>query len=294
MRLNTQYRTEARSLDLLTWVRHDLKEQSEAAHYGRHTILVFVDRLDLAVLRALRYAGSMRPTDLRVVHVVLDSAEADRLQSQWLDRDLGDRYPLELIDCPDRRLVRTISELAFDTVVADRAEVTVLLPRRSFQRISQRLLHDRTADSVAAAVARIPHVAATIVPFDTTLAADAIERIERLQQTQALVPELPVRASDAVSPALTRSERACAIADAGWRELVTVEGRVRSVQLGSAAGRSLEVQIVDETGGMRLLFMGRTHLAGLEPGRAVRVTGRAGRYRDHLAIANPAYELLNC
>ena len=82
MRLNRQYTSEARALDLVTAVR---KDQAEAPHYGRHTILVLVDRLDLAVLRALRYAGSLRPTDLRVVHVVLDTAVGDNLQRQWID-----------------------------------------------------------------------------------------------------------------------------------------------------------------------------------------------------------------
>lgn len=294
MRLNRQYRTEARSLDLVSWVRQDAKVQSDAAHYGRHTILVCVDRLDLAVLRALRYAGSIRPTDLRVVHIVLDTAEAEVLQREWLERGLGDRYPLELIECPDRRLVRTISELAFDTVVADRAEVTVLLPRRSFNRLSQRLLHDRTADGVAAAVARIPHVAATIVPFDTTLASDAIERLEQRQTAESTRPEIPVRANTAAAPLTRQFDGSAPIAEAQWRQKVTVEGRVHSVQLGAAAGRSMEVQIFDETGGMRLLFMGRTRIPGIEPGRAVRVTGRVGRYRDHLAIANPTYELLDC
>ncbi|MCU1657155.1 MAG: putative integral rane protein, partial [Pseudonocardiales bacterium] len=66
MRLNRQYRKEARSLDLVSWVRQD---QADAPHYARHTVLVLVDRLDLAVLRALRYAGSIRPTDVRAVHL---------------------------------------------------------------------------------------------------------------------------------------------------------------------------------------------------------------------------------
>ncbi len=86
-------------------------------------------------------------------------------------RGIGDRVPLTVVECPDRRLVRAASELALGIVVQDRAEVTVLLPRRTFRRLSQRLLHDRTADRIATALGRIPHVSATIVPFDTTLFA---------------------------------------------------------------------------------------------------------------------------
>ena len=288
MRLNRQYRSEARSLDLATWVR---KDQADAAHYGRHTILVLIDRLDLAVLRALRYAGSVRPTDLRVVHVVLDTDEAAELQRAWLARGLDKRYPLELVECQDRRLARTVGELAFGAVVEDRAEVTVLLPRRTFHRVSQRLLHDRTADDIAQAVSRIPHVAATIVPFDTTLPHDAIERIEERQRQAAARPALAARSESAAAlPA--RTNGTIAIGDATWRQKVTVEGRVRSVQLGASMGRSLEVQIFDESGGLRLLFVGRTQIPGLDCGTIVRATGRVGRVRGHLAIANPAYELV--
>jgi hypothetical protein len=291
MRLNRQYRSEAKSLDLATWVRSD---QAEAAYYGHHTILVLVDRLDLAVLRALRYAGSLRPTDLRVVHVVLDGAEAAALQQQWIDRGLCDRFPLEIIDCADRRLVRSVSELALDTVVNDRAEVTVLLPRRTFRRLSQRLLHDRTADRIAEAVGRIPHVAATIVPFDTTLSHEVIERLEQRQADAAGEPALsPPRSSNGGGLHLARAAGIAAIASVVWRDKVTVEGRVQRLQLGTTAGRGLEVEIFDETGGLRLLFMGRTRIPGVVPGAVVRATGRVGEYRGHLAIANPKYELVD-
>ena len=56
--------------------------------------------------------------------------------------------------------------------------------------MSQRLLHDRTADRIAEAVGRIPHVAATIVPFDTTLPHEQVERIEARQQDAAHEPAL--------------------------------------------------------------------------------------------------------
>ncbi len=170
MRLNRRYRAEAHALDLVTWIRAD---QAEAPHYARHTVVVLVDRLDLAVLRALRYAGSLRPTAVQAVHFMLDDRVAEQLRSDWVERGLGDRVPLVMVECEDRRLVHSVAEYAMNAVVADRAEVTVLLPRRTFGRLSQRLLHDRTADRIAEAVSRIAHVAATIVPFDTTLAARA-------------------------------------------------------------------------------------------------------------------------
>jgi amino acid transporter len=296
MRLNRRYRDEAHSLDLVTWIRQD---QAEAPHYARHTVIVLVDRLDLAVLRALRYAGSIRPTEVRAVHVMLDDKVAEQLQRDWIARKLGDRVPLQIVECPDRRLVRSAAELALDTVIQDRSEVTVLLPRRTFRRISQRLLHDRTADHIAEAVGRIPHVSATIVPFDTTLPHDTVERIEARQQEASREPALAaVRvghdepAADGALPGAPREDGTTPIGDVTWRQRVTVEGRVKAVQVGTTAGKSLEVQVFDETGGVRLLFFGRTQIPGLEPGTVLRASGMVGEYKGHLALANPRYEIV--
>jgi amino acid transporter len=291
MRLNKRYRDEAHSLDLVSWIRAD---QADAPHYARHTVLVLIDRLDLAVLRALRYAGSLRPTSVQAVHFMLDDQVAAQLQRDWVDRKLGDRVPLMIVDCPDRRLVRGVAELALNTVVGDRAEVTVLLPRRTFGRLSQRLLHDRTADRIAESVGRIPHVAATIVPFDTTLPHEQVERLEARQVEVAREPALHdvcVRRDDA--PPRTPVNGVTPIGTVGWKQKVTIEGRIKSVQVGTAAGRSLEVQVFDTTGGVRLLFFGRTRIAGLEPGTVLRASGRVGEYKGHLALANPKYELLS-
>jgi hypothetical protein len=305
MRLNRRYRDEARALDLVASVRDNAPD---VAHYARHTVIVLVDRLDLAVIRALRYAGSIRPTEIRAVHVMLDDQVADHLQREWIARGLGDRVPLTVVECPDRRLVHAVSQLAYDTVIHDRSEVTVLLPRRTFRRISQRLLHDRTADRIAEAVGRIPHVAATIVPFDTTLPPEVIERIEAKQAEAARQPALSTVAHDVASsngssrrrndggarsnPVPSRPDGTTPIGEVTWKQLVTVQGKVKRVQMGTTAGRALEVQVFDETGGVQLLFFGRTDIAGIRPGAVLRARGRVGDYKGHLALANPWYELV--
>ena len=45
-------------------------------------------------------------------------------------------------------------------------QVTVVLPRRGYSPLLGRLLHDRTADKIAAVVSQVPNSAATIIPFD--------------------------------------------------------------------------------------------------------------------------------
>jgi amino acid transporter len=297
MRLNGRYRDEARALDLVTGLDADgnrIKQQ----HYPRHVVLVMVDRLDLAVIRTIRYAGSLRPTDIRAVHVMIDVEAAQVLQADWIARGLGDRVPLEMLDCEDRRLVRATATAALRTVIQEQAEVTVLLPRRSFRRVSQRILHDRTADRIAEAVGRIPHVAATIVPFDTTLTPALEDRLEARQRRAAAEPAL---VSTDLGGADTRSEVAqvatadgrSAIGAVQWKQQVTIRGKVKVLQVGTTGGKSLEAQVFDETGGIRLLFFGRTSIDGITPGAIVEASGRVGEYKGHLALANPRYCLIN-
>ncbi len=290
VRLNTRYRKEARALNLVTSAGKGTGG-SYLQHYPRHVVLVLVDRLDLAVVRALRYAGSLRPTEVRAVHLVLDSSVADELQYEWISHGLGDRVPLELVACPDRRLVRAVSQEALRAVIREHAEVTVLLPRRTYRRLSQRVLHDRTADRIAGAVGRIPHVSATIVPFDTTLSAEAEAWLE-LQQVQA-ARQPALEPAELVAPSAAGTIAGTSpIGSVSWKQRVTVQGQVKIVQVGTTAGKSLEVQVFDGTGGIRLLFFGRTHIPGITPGAVIRASGRVGEYKGHLALANPRYELV--
>ena len=74
---------------------------------------------------------------------------------------------------------------------------------------------------------------------------------------------------------------------------VTVEGRI-DVRPDRDDSRShpWKSQVFDDTGGVRLLFLGRTGIPGITPGAIIRATGRMGDYHGHLAIANPRYELV--
>src|SRR5262249_17761681 len=127
----------------------------------------------------LRCARSMRPPTLRAVHFVIDTAEADVLREEWTRANRG--IVLDFIDCPDRRLARAAAELVSAEAEVPGTHVTAVLPRRSYSPLLGRLLHDRTADKIAAVVSRIPHCAATIVPFDVR------NRLEVLRARQSVM-----------------------------------------------------------------------------------------------------------
>jgi hypothetical protein len=55
----------------------------------------------------------------------------------------------------------------------------------------------------------------------------------------------------------------------------------------------LACEITDSTGELTVVFYGRSHIAGLEPGSRVRLHGMVGIADDgRPAMINPAYELL--
>ena len=112
------------------------------------------------------------------------------LQREWVSHGLSESVPLTLVDCPDRRLIRATIEMAHGLVVNNQSEVTVLLPRRTYRGIAGRLLHDRTADRIAAAVGKLHHVSATIVPFDTELTPEVEAELDRRAGELAKRPAL--------------------------------------------------------------------------------------------------------
>ena len=158
IRLHKQYDEERSELE------ENVSNALVAPILRRHVVLVFVDRLDLADARALQYARMLDPDELRAVHFVLDSTRAAELEAQWAKLGLS-RFPLDLVECPDRRLVRASMELIADVAADGQTEVSVLLPHRVVSGYWQRLLHDRTSDRIAAYVGELPNVNATIVPF---------------------------------------------------------------------------------------------------------------------------------
>jgi amino acid transporter len=158
MRLNKQYMNEARELE------HEAQAACEAPILRRHVVLVFIDRIDQSTARAIQYARALMPNEMRAVHIAVDRIAADGLAREWTRLGLA-RVPLEVVDCPDRRLTRSALDIVAREVSDGNTEVSVLMPHRVYKRFWHRLLHDRTADEIAGVVGELPHVNVTMVPF---------------------------------------------------------------------------------------------------------------------------------
>jgi amino acid transporter len=270
----------------------------------QRSVILFVDRYDLATIAALRYARSLRPASLRAIHLTIDQAHAKRLADRWLSAGAG--IPLELVDCPDRRLAHTAADLVAEETKDETRHVTAVLPRRSYAALTGRLLHDRTADKMAHAISHVPSAIATIIPFDVR---HKTERLHTALSTYADTarPVTLVRPVIAARPVIAGSaDRFCAnqrpVAPTDAEPIgrlipsdrATVEGEVHTLQIQPVDHSSvLCCQVGDGTGELTALFYGRRHIAGIQPGCRIRLHGTVGRQSDgRLTMVNPTYELM--
>jgi amino acid transporter len=316
IRLNREYRLEAEILENIG-DRRDAGIPPRQPNYRRRVVLIFVDDVDLATFAAIRYARGLRPTTMRAVHFVIDSAQAETLREQWVR--YGQDIPLEMIDTPDRRLTRASLELVSRETEASGTQVTVVLPRRGYAPLLGRLLHDRTADKIASVISQVPDSAATIIPFDVEsrvhllharnsaqlAAADraqaggdqvepgSVREKEKEQPTATGTrPQRATVAPPAVTPNGT-ANGVTSIAALEKARKATIEGRVSSVEIRPVENSCVfEATIADSTGSLTVMFYGRTHIPGLEPGVRIRLDGKVSMRTGGPAMINPAYELL--
>jgi amino acid transporter len=291
LRVNRQYRQEARLLE------HDVPAAATAPILRRHVVLVFVDRLDMAAARAIQYARTLTPDELRVVHIAIDEVRAHELAAEWQATGL-ERIGLEVLECPDRRLTRVAVECVAGELADGETEVSVLLPDRKYRGLWHRVLHDRTADSILTEVSRLPHANVTTVPFHLDrLDTPKVPLSALLGQRNGAPAASP---GDLVPHPLAGGEASLGVlpgctplGEVRWRSRVRVGGRVRSMRIAPQHDApTLELVLVDGTGGLSVVFLGRRGLAGVDVGSTLLVEGTVGIHRARLAILNPTYTLV--
>jgi len=274
-------------------------EQERATSITRHDVAVLVDSVDIATVGAIRYARSLNPRNLTAVHFVIDDRRAEEIQKAWAISDALSDVTLELIDCPDRRLANSALDYAIRMTERVDVELTLLLPRRAYSGFLGRLLHDQTAEDIAAPISQLPRVVATIVPFDVDRIASASQlEIHHLHDVSPAEPpvakvkiEKPI--TNNTEPVSHYAENVTSISEIQWRKRAKVQGRVTSIKSAPrGAAPTLQVEIWDETGGVSLQFLGRREIAGLEVGSQMRAEGMVGEEEGSMVILNPSYELL--
>ena len=158
VRLNHAYETEKEELE------DEAHKAAEAPILRYHSVIVLVEQLDQSSARAIQYARTLTPDDLKAVHFATDEHKAERLADEWASLGLS-RLPLEIVECPDRRINRAVLEVVAEAVADGNTEVSVLIPRREYSKFWHRFLHDHTADSIAKTLTDVPHANVTFVPY---------------------------------------------------------------------------------------------------------------------------------
>lgn len=91
---------------------------------------------------------------------------------------------------------------------------------------------------------------------------------------------------------LSRHEGASLCADAELGARVLVAGRLRSVVYTPSENVPvLSAELYDGSGSIRLVWLGRRRITGIEPGRVLSARGRLTRIDAEPTIFNPWYEL---
>lgn len=164
VRLNHQYETEKSELE------EDAALAATAPILRRHAVIVMIDKIDRTSARAIQYARTLHPDELRAVHIAIDEMHARDLVEQWSSLPLA-RVPLDIRECPDRRINRTVLEVVSEAASDGNTEVTILIPRREYRSAWHRLLHDHTASGIAKTLSDVPHANVTFVPYHLTRSA---------------------------------------------------------------------------------------------------------------------------
>jgi amino acid transporter len=248
---------------------------------GRHTFVVLVGNVHRGVIEAISYARSLRPEHVVALHVADDVDDHARIHSVW--DDFGFDIPLDIIDSPYRELVEPI-EHHLDEI--DRRYgsdmTTVLIPEFvvGVKRLSN-LLHGQSGLALKLALLERPRTVVTSVPFHVREDRHAarVTSLHELDQQR-----LATRFADGADAPLDRI---------ALRTTVTVTGEVTGLRVVPRAGSpSLEVTLDDGHAVLLVVFTGRRRIAGIDPGRALRVEGIAAEAHGRVTMLNPTYTLL--
>ena len=258
--------------------------------------IVLVSKLHLPTLRALAYARATRPHKLVAVSVNVDEAETGRLREEW--DAAGMPLPLTVVSSPYREVTRPVIEYVRHLRrESPRDIVTVYIPEYVVGHWWEQALHNQSALRLKARLLMERGVVVASVPYQLASAIRAAREHDplappRLLATREALHAAEVRHAVSELPADRDGGKPVPIADSRHRELVDIAGTLRAVTLRPRGSTpTMEAELWDGTGTVRLIWLGRRDIPGIEPGRKLVVHGRMTTLKGERAIYNPRYEL---
>ncbi|MCA1840474.1 MAG: APC family permease [Actinomycetota bacterium] len=152
----------------------------EAPH--RLSMIVFVSSVNRASFRALEYARSLRPSDLKALTIQTDPGEAARLTEEWAKYKID--VPLEVVDSPYRSLIDPLRRQVRELHPNPEDAVGVVVPEFVVNHWWQAMLHNQTALMIKTALLFEPNVVVINVPYRI----DDRRQIKKRNEKAAQVP----------------------------------------------------------------------------------------------------------
>jgi amino acid transporter len=203
------YRTNSAYSGEVSELKVELSETLAPAK-PRHEVILLVERLDRAALAAVRYARQLQAQRAVAVHVAVDPQAVQGLQALWAKLRIP--LPLEVVESDPVGLGATVARVVTGRAQPD-TEVTVLLPRRAYAGLFDRVRRGRRTDALLRALGGIPNVHVTAVPRveprdgrRSLLRAAATGDGPLTGQAAGVLEELVAEAATALAPPKPRHE----------------------------------------------------------------------------------------
>ncbi|MGQ0680446.1 MAG: APC family permease [Actinomycetota bacterium] len=140
----------------------DEPEPSRLQAPGRLALIVVISSLNKASLRAISYARSLNPSDIKAMTIQTEPGQAAQLTAQWSALKID--IPLEIVDSPFRDLVTPLIRELRRMNPSPTDAVGVVIPEFVVRRWWQGLLHTQSAFFIKGALLFEPNVVVIDVP----------------------------------------------------------------------------------------------------------------------------------
>ena len=130
----------------------------------RHTVVVLVEQVNAGTLEALAYGTSIAPDHLLAMTVVVDGADAERIEKQWSEHEIS--VSLEIVRSPTGEF--TAATLSYIDEIEHRWDntiVNVVIPEFYVEHWWGHLLHNQSALILKGRLLFRKHTAVTSIPY---------------------------------------------------------------------------------------------------------------------------------
>jgi amino acid transporter len=129
----------------------------------RMSMIVVVSAVNRALVRAVEYARSLRPAELKAVTVSLDPDDSMRVLQEWNAAGLD--IPLEIVDSPYRSVIQPLLQEIRSLSPNPSDAVGVIVPEFILEHWWEHLLHGQTALLIKSRLLFEPNVVVIDVPY---------------------------------------------------------------------------------------------------------------------------------